>query len=724
MVLQEPREALSCLWTAVRSRFQEWIPDDEEIQFLRYKRIHDSPFLLAAKENNISAIKKLLKCSSTDIFERGAVGETALHVAVLYDNLEAARVLLDAAPNLVNEPMVSELYKGQMALHIAVVNQNMGLVQELLAAGADVCSPRAIGTNFQLSNRNIFYYGEHILSFAACMGNQEIVKLLIENGADIRAQDCQGNTILHILILQPSKTTACRIYDLIVSFDKAEGGTSLEKIANHQGLTPFKLAAVEGNSMMFHHLMQKRKLVLFSFGPITSTLYDLQEIDSWGEDQSILELVASTRKRETRQILEVTPVKELAASKWKDFGRPYFCLLATLYLLYVSCFTACCIYRPLIPRTTQANSSRDITLLVQRPLQESYVTLTDRIRLVGELISVTGAVVILLLEIPDGLRFGAVNHFGRTALGGPFHVIILAYACLVLGTLMMRLMGTPGEEVPLSVALVFGWCYVLYFARGFQSTGPFTIMIQKMLFGDILRFCGLMGVVITGFAGAFYIIFQTEDPNYLGHFFSYPMALFSTFELFLTLIDGPANYQVDLPPMFSVVYAAFAIFAALLMLNLIIAMMGDTYWRVATERDEIWRAQVVATTIMLERKLPRSFLPRAGICGKDYGLGEQWYLRVDTLQAHSPWTLRRCMEVFLSSKQECPSGKQENVENDGGWSKEALEERSIRVRKKWWGLLRLLKDPHPNTDLIGDVEKRASNTPKEQRQQHPEKPKI
>lgn len=37
--------------------------------------------------------------------------------------------------------------------------------------------------------------------------------------------------------------------------------------------------------------------------------------------------------------------------------------------------------------------------------------------------------------------------------------------------------------------------------------------------------------------------------------------------------------------------------------------------------------QVVATTVMLERKLPRCLWPRSGIFGGDYGLGDRWFLR-------------------------------------------------------------------------------------------------
>ncbi|KAG8515853.1 Transient receptor potential cation channel subfamily V member 5, partial [Galemys pyrenaicus] len=660
---------LQRLLTAWLAREQDWDQRLDEVHMLQQKSIRESPLLLAAKENDLCVLKKLLLDRTCDLQQRGALGETALHVAALFDNLEAALVLMEAAPQLVKEPIICEPFVGQTALHIAIVNQNVNLVRALLAHGASV-SARATGMAFRRSPRNLIYFGErqaqgwgcygpsvppgeHPLSFAACVGNEEIVRLLMEHGADIRAQDALGNTVLHLLILQPNKTFACQMYSLLLSYDGlGDHLQSLELVPNHQGLTPFKLAGVEGNTVMFQHLMQRRKHIQWTYGPLTSTLYDLTEIDSWGEEVSFLELVVSSKKREAREILEQTPVKQLVSFKWNKYGRPYFCTLGALYVLYMVCFTMCCVYRPLKFRLGNRSDPRDNTILQQKLIQEAYVTQQDKFRLVGELVTVIGAVVILLLEIPDIFRVGASRYFGQTVLGGPFHIIIITYAFLVLVTMVMRLADMNGEVMPLSIALVLGWCSVMYFARGFQMLGPFTIMIQKMIFGDLLRFCWLMAVVILGFASAFYIIFQTENPVNLGHFYDYPMSLFSTFELFLTIIDGPANYDVDLPFMYGIVYFAFAIIATLLMLNLFIAMMGDTHWRVAHEQDELWRAQVVATTVMLERKMPRFLWPRSGICGYEYGLGDRWFLRVESHHDQNSFKVLRYVEAFKNSDKE------------------------------------------------------------------------
>nr|BAA99541.1 epithelial calcium channel [Rattus norvegicus] len=632
-------------------REQDWNQHVDQLHMLQQKSIWESPLLRAAKENDMCTLKRLQHDQNCDFRQRGALGETALHVAALYDNLDAAIMLMETAPYLVTESTLCEPFVGQTALHIAIMNQNVNLVRALLARGASA-SARATGSAFHRSSHNLIYYGEHPLSFAACVGSEEIVRLLIEHGADIRAQDSLGNTVLHILVLQPNKTFACQMYNLLLSHDGGDHLKSLELVPNNQGLTPFKLAGVEGNTVMFQHLMQKRKHIQWSLGPLTSSIYDLTEIDSWGEDLSFLELVLSSKKIEARQILEQTPVKELVSLKWKKYGQPYFCLLGMLYISYMICFTTCCVYRPLKFRDANRTHVRDNTVLEQKPLQEAYVTYQDKVRLVGELVTVIGAVVILLIEIPDIFRVGASRYFGHTVLGGPFHVIIITYASLVLLIMVMRLTSMNGEVVPISMALVLGWCSVMYFSRGFQMLGPFTIMIQKMIFGDLLRFCRLMAMVILGFASAFYIIFQTEDPESLGEFSDYPTAMFSTFELFLTIIDGPANYSVDLPFMYHLTYFAFAIIATLLMLNLFIAMMGDTHWRVAQERDELWRAQVVATTVMLERKMPRFLWPRSGICGCEYGLGDRWFLRVEHHQEQNPYRVLRYVEAFKSSDKE------------------------------------------------------------------------
>ncbi|KAM4636468.1 transient receptor potential cation channel subfamily V member 6-like isoform 2-T2 [Discoglossus pictus] len=397
---------------------------------------------------------------------------------------------------------------------------------------------------------------------------------------------------------------------------------------------------------LFQHMVQKRRHIQWTFGPINCYLYDLTEIDTWGDPQSVLDLVVSAKKKEARRILDVSPVKELVNRKWQRFGRPYFWFLAAVYVLYMICVSVCCVNRPLKPRPCNSTDPRDITISVQKTLKEAYITSDDHIRLAGELISVIGSIIILLLKIPDMLHIRNVRFLMQAVQGGPFAIIIVIFPCLILVTLILRLTNTDGEVIPMAMALVLGWCYVMYFARGFQMLGPFTIMIHKMIFGDLMRFCWLMVVVILGFATAFYTIFQTEDPSQLGHFYDYPMSLFSTFELFLNVINSPTNYDVDLPFIFSVIYFAFTVLANLLMLNLLIAMMGDTHWRVAQERDELWRAQVAATTVMLERKLPRFLWPRSGVCGTEYGLGTHWYLRVVARRDLTQQKIRRYVEAF------------------------------------------------------------------------------
>uniref|UniRef100_UPI00398EF569 transient receptor potential cation channel subfamily V member 6-like n=1 Tax=Pristiophorus japonicus TaxID=55135 RepID=UPI00398EF569 len=605
-----------------------WAERVDELHMLQHKRIKDTPLFSAARANDVSAIKKLLGSPTVDPFEKGVMGETALHLAALYGNYEVATVLLEEVPELVNVPATSELYEGKTALHIAVANENVPLVKELIKRGATVVSSRATGILFRRSEKNFIYYGEHVLSFAACVGNQEIVQFLIESGADIKAQDYLGNTVLHHLALQAQSYTA-QMYDFILSLDP-ENGNPTETITNHDGLTPFKLAAFEGNVQLFQHLMRKRKRhVQWFFKSISATFCDLSGIDSWDDDHSVLDLVVCSNEVEALKILDLPAIKALVHFKWNKYGKYYFRALAFIYFVYIIIFTCCCIFRPLIPRRDNVTDPRDTQILEEAPLNLSYVSNEDYIRLVGEIISVFGAIAILMIESADILRYGTAGYFGKTVLGGPFHVIIICYAFLVLLILILRLTSAGAEGFFMALAITLAWCNSIYFARGFQILGPFAILLQKIILEKFLTYVILMVMVVIGFTTAIYMSFQELDPSQWIRFNGYKNLLFLMFMLFFGLLDIPLNYEKYTPFMVKIFYVSYIMMTFQLMVILLIFLIAQTLRRVMKNCDVLWRAQITASTIHLERWLPRYFWSRAGICGTKLGFDNNWYIWVE-----------------------------------------------------------------------------------------------
>ncbi|KAG7237596.1 hypothetical protein INR49_032042 [Caranx melampygus] len=663
-------------WSQLRFRLQNkkgWNEMLDETFLLHTKYMNDIPLFYASKQNSVGCIKKLLSSASTNIFERGVT-----------------------------------------PLHIAVVNQNTNLVYHLISRGGDVVTPRVTGLYFRKRIGGLIYYGEHILSFAACAGNEDIISMVIDAGANTRVQDYKGNTVLHILVLQPNKMIACQAIDLIMARDaELDQSLPLDMVPNYRGLTPFKLAAKKGNIVAFQHLINKRRVVQWSLGPLTSNLYDLTEIDSWADDMSVLELIVGSHQREARGILEVTPVRQLVSLKWNLYGKHYFRLLLLLYLLYIVIFTLCCVYRPLkdVP-DNYTQSDTDKTIRIQKSLNESYVTHDDNLRLAGEVISVLGAFAILLLEIPDILRVGAKRYFGQTALGGPFHVILISYACLVVLLCVFRACEVQGEAVVMAVCLVLGWCNVMFFARGFEMLGPYVIMIQKIIFGDLTKFMWLTVIVLIGFSTSLWMVYMTQDPDALPAYRSFPITLFSQFELSVGLIDLPVDHTIITPPIVHVVHCAFSVVSYILLLNLLIAMMSDTHWRVAQERDELWRTQVVATTLMLERRLPRCLWPRLGVCGISYGLKERWYLRVEDRNDSMLQKMRRYIKAFSKENEKemdgldktdtlkGPSSGTLNLrpQNRGGFNRRTLTGWQM-IRHSALGLEMEPEDPEDDQDI-------------------------
>lgn len=105
---------------------------------------------------------------------------------------------------------------------MAIVSEDPTMVRHLLLNGADVhqrCNGKFFCPEDQKNNQihsiyqeepilpintnyvGYVYYGEYPLSFAAILNQEVCVNLLLVFGADPNRQDSNGNTVLHMLVI-------------------------------------------------------------------------------------------------------------------------------------------------------------------------------------------------------------------------------------------------------------------------------------------------------------------------------------------------------------------------------------------------------------------------------------------------------------------------------------------------------------------------------------------
>ena len=75
-----------------------------------------------------------------DLNERGAVGESCIHLCVLHAtsiHAELFKRLIQFYPKLINDIYMSDEYYGENVLHISIVNEDPSMVKYMLDNGAN-----------------------------------------------------------------------------------------------------------------------------------------------------------------------------------------------------------------------------------------------------------------------------------------------------------------------------------------------------------------------------------------------------------------------------------------------------------------------------------------------------------------------------------------------------------------------------------------------------------
>jgi hypothetical protein len=164
-------------------------------------------------------------------------------------------------------------------------------------------------------------------------------------------------------------------------------------------------------------------------------------------------------------------------------------------------------------------------------------------------------------------------------------VIITNALANILRVLYLR--DTIASEILLCLSSIVGYFNILYFLRAFEATGPLVSMILRISH-DMRYLLFVVVIVSVGFAQAFWMICRTDRTL---PFSTFEGAMLYSFVFLLGGYDPTAFEGVPLYRLGIALSAIYMIIVSVLLLNLLIALMGDSYGSVKEKGLAQWKLE-------------------------------------------------------------------------------------------------------------------------------------
>jgi len=546
-------------------------------------------------------------------------GQTVLHEAAREWHPNVASFLINNNANV----NATDSY-GRTPLHVAAATDYGEMVELLLNAGAYI---ESLAKGKQTP-----------LHYAAGNDAVKSLKVLLDQGADKEAKDYKLRTPLHLAAELDRSETAKELVERGAKV--AVTDITGYKCITHMII---KMAPVAKIALDKFHRKDKRNRKQFyqlSHLEVDDSIYENTKVE-FDEKSLSEELELCLAKSPLEAIVEhqqidliLHPViTRLIDVRWQQFGRRVAWWNLLLNVLYVVIWTVVAVYVPwyIRPQYSFPQDGARIAFLVIGTLFSVYFMITEIMEVLKSRKKFDEWKEWRLLEIkkdihnchpkwPDEREYllGEIkiiqdsvpsyfkdwwNYFDLIVYMLTF-LILIVHVIDVLDTNpvpMCCLFGEPSCEngsytvcleenayvnnksitVWLNrifvIMIIFMWLRLMKYCRAFRQLGPFIVMLTKMG-SDILRFLYLYLEFLIPFSVSFWMIFG--GLSFIPTMLRVDRVIVSLYRL--TLVD---DYQFDEMTSYDVVMGyfliiSFSFLSAILCLNLLIALLSDTFMRV------------------------------------------------------------------------------------------------------------------------------------------------
>ncbi len=327
-------------------------------------------------------------------------------------------------------------------------------------------------------------------------------------------------------------------------------------------------------------------------------------------NKSCLDLiVACPNLHKANQMLDIVPIKQIVRNYWSVYQWIYG-ILMVVHVTFMSLFSAYGI--PLIKETNDTKIWPYITFLlwpIMLLIFEGYYMVASVLHFCRT-----------KSKSSDKTRKMWISSSVKGIIGISWkhlsHITSCIFSTLVIVWFILYYTKNSYQAHILAIVMVFGWLYTIVFTDGFETVHAFTIMLKKIIIRDMTRFIFLYCLVLFAFSLAFQCLFsiaeRVEDnfPTEWSTFFvSFNMMIGMDTIFYESFDDDYAAAGREHSATFvKLLYLVYILLTTVILLNLLIAMMTDSYSAVTATEGTTWRVGSVQLAIEIEKNMP--FLPK------------------------------------------------------------------------------------------------------------------